>query len=87
MKINIKDSTYKESKYELGTLYKDETGDVFYFVQVVNYFGVNYLTLGGHLADNVGIIGLHCQSIQEASKCITSIPETPIPAKELYIKF
>lgn len=87
MKINIKESTPKE-KYELGTLYKDHGGDVFYFVQDGEYFNVNYLTEGGYLTTGAIEVGSDFQSIQEVVQgaCL-DIPKTPVPAKKLTIEF
>ena len=90
MEIDIKDTTKEPREhYELGTLYKDSTGDVFYFVQDGEYFNVNYLTVAGHLANFAGVVNSSFRSIQEIVEraCSSDIPETPIPAKKLTIEF
>ena len=90
MEINIKDTTKEpKEKYELGKLYKDDDGDVFYFVQNGEYFNVKYLTIAGHLANFAGVVNSSFRSIQEIVErtCSSDIPETPIPAKKLTIEF
>ena len=92
MKIDIKDTT-KEPKeqYELGKLYKDKDGDVFYFVQAGEHFDANYLIVDGCLKKNVIKVSSAFQSIQEVVNGFhiesSDIPETPIPAKKLTIEF
>lgn len=93
MKIDIKDTTKEPREhYELGKLYKDDDGDVFYIVRDGRYFNLNYLTTNGdHLATSVIAIGSSFQSIQEAVEgaCldIPTIPEIPVPAKKITIEF
>ena len=91
MEIDIKKSTPKENEYKLGILYKDNDGNIFYFVRDGEYVNVNYLTMEGHLVENVTGIGLYYQSVQEIVKRayleMPAIPKTPIPAKKLTIEF
>ena len=88
MEIDIKDTTKEPREhYELGKLYKDFQGDVFYFVQDGEHFDANYLIIDGCLKNDVIEVSSAFQSIQEVVNYVYPIPETPIPAKKLTIKF
>ena len=71
-------------------VHKDNAGDVFYLVWGKEYFGVNYLIIGGCLVHTVTYVGttFNFKSIQEIVNVgRPDIPETPIPAKKLTIEF